>query len=667
MARQNSRQQSLFNVRQFVPQPFEPGSLYDVLEQFGDLIIYRSDFEEADPSLGGNEGWCPVLLSKLELLRGKNGWSDRQAVDMASNHLKVKACLGLGVERRGPSQPTLSRHRARMQKLGLDAVYHQRLSDVLRVVGLLQADEPVLIDSVPIDGAGQQLDTYNLLAGAIRQGVMRLSEACAQPASEVAKTLGMTRYLARSAKGAFEVDWDDEASRREFVSLLVNDAGRINAALDAQLQASAAQASAAGAAAVPAVDNGSHEPGDQLPLVASKPAAASLSAPAPVTPTPCDAAQEDSESAEGTHAAASSPDAACAGEEACPLADASDGQAQPAEPPDPITAKMKATMATLEDIIAHDIEFDGSGQVKGIRQKAAGDRRISLTDPDMRHGRKSASRLIAGYKAQIVSSVEHGFIVATKVFAANGHDGDQLPELVQQLEERGQKPPWWAGDHAYGTLRNHRYVAMRKEQGDDIELIARMSRPANGGRYTKDEFDYDFDTHELTCSQGQRIAATRWEQQGGRKGRLFVFPPQSCHGCPSRTQCVSPTSKSQARSVFVVEEEERLIREHLRRRQEPAFRDKLRKRPHVERVIAGFAQCGGKQATRFGLENVAFDANISALAYNLRLLGSLLRDNPELRAQLCALVLLFCRALLALLLTWRCPRPLQRHLSASPA
>jgi hypothetical protein len=658
MARQNSRQQSLFGVRQFVPQPFEPGSLYDVLEQFGDLIMSRSDFEEADPSLGGNEGWCPVLLSKLELLRGKNGWSDRQSVDMASNHLKVKACLGLGVERRGPSQPTLSRHRARMQKLGLDKVYHQRLSEVLQVVGLLRADEPVLIDSVPIDGAGQQLDTYNLLAGAIRQGVMRLSEARAQPVCEVAKTLGMSRYLARSAKGAFEVDWDDEASRREFLSQLVSDAGRINAALDAQLQASAQQACADGTAATPAAGNGCHEPGDQPPLVAREPAAAA--------PRACDAAQ-DGESAEGAHAAASSPDAACADEDACPGTDASHDESQPTEPAEPITAKMKAAMETLEDIIAHDIEFDGNSQVKGIRQQAAGHRRISLTDPDMRHGRKSASRLIAGYKAQIVSSLQHGFILATKVFAANGHDGDHLPELVQELEQRGHQPPWWAGDHAHGTLRNHRYVAMRRAQGDDIELIARMSRPTNGGRYTKDEFDYDFDTHELVCPQGQRIEAARWERQGGRKGRLFVFPPQSCHGCPSRTRCVSPTSKSQVRSVFVVEEEERLIREHLRRREEAPFREKLRKRPHVERVIAGFAQCGGKQATRFGLDNVAFDANISALAYNLRLLGSLLRDNPELRAQLCALVHFFCRALLALVLTWRCPRSVQRHLSVSPA
>ena len=53
-----------------------------------------------------------------------------------------------------------------------------------------------------------------------------------------------------------------------------------------------------------------------------------------------------------------------------------------------------------------------------------------MTDPDMRHGRKSASVLIAGYKAQVVASLLWGFILLTKVFRANQHDGENLPQLL---------------------------------------------------------------------------------------------------------------------------------------------------------------------------------------------------------------------------------------------
>ena len=128
----------------------------------------------------------------------------------------------------------------------------------------------------------------------------------------------------------------------------------------------------------------------------------------------------------------------------------------------------------------HDVEFDANGQVKSLHQQAAGDRPISVTDPDMRHGRKSASVLIAGYKAQVLASLL-GFILLVKVFRANHHDGENLPLLLQELNRLKLFPRAMIGDHAYGTLANHAALLTGATQ-----LIARMARPTNGGRYTKD-------------------------------------------------------------------------------------------------------------------------------------------------------------------------------------
>jgi hypothetical protein len=248
----------------------------------------------------------------------------------------------------------------------------------------------------------------------------------------------------------------------------------------------------------------------------------------------------------------------------------------------------------------------------------------------MRHGRKSASQIIKGFKTQVVASVALGFILLVRVFSANRHDGENLPEIVEELEQAGFRPAWWGGDHAYGTLSNHRFFAE-----SSAELVARMARPANGGRFTKDEFAYSFENHTLTCPRGLTVHQSRFQDRDGQRGRVFDFTSAGCENCPLRAQCVSPkAAANKGRTVFIVDDNERLIREHLARREEPLFKERLAHRPSVERVISGFAQCGGKKARRFGKRDLAFDANLSALAYNLRRLGSLLAQDSELETRL---------------------------------
>jgi hypothetical protein len=110
-----------------------------------------------------------------------------------------------------------------MQELGLDQVYNERLRDLLEALELVGDDEAVLVDSVPVSGAGQQLDTYNLLAAAIRRGLKELAQKQERGTAEVAEELGLTVYLERSVKGRFDVDWQDEGSRQEFLERLVSD------------------------------------------------------------------------------------------------------------------------------------------------------------------------------------------------------------------------------------------------------------------------------------------------------------------------------------------------------------------------------------------------------------------------------------------------------------
>jgi hypothetical protein len=196
-------------------------------------------------------------------------------------------------------------------------------------------------------------------------------------------------------------------------------------------------------------------------------------------------------------------------------------------------------------------------------------------------------------------------------------------------------PSHCMGDHAYGTVANHLAALLRNEQqrlkaAPPTELIARMPRPVNGGRFTKDEFQVDFENRTLTCPAGYQCQMTRWEIRDQERGWAFQYPAPVCNACADKPRCVSDKAKDKGRSVFLVPHKERLIRLHLRRREELDFVALLSQRPMIERVISGFAQCGGKEAHRMGTGNVSFDGTLSAVAYNLRTLGAVLKRKPEL-------------------------------------
>jgi hypothetical protein len=70
-------------------------------------------------------------------------------------------------------------------------------------------------------------DTYNLLADSMRQLLRVLAQAEGTELEAWAAGHGYQRYMAASIKGEAEVDWDDEASRSEFLTGVVTDADRL--------------------------------------------------------------------------------------------------------------------------------------------------------------------------------------------------------------------------------------------------------------------------------------------------------------------------------------------------------------------------------------------------------------------------------------------------------
>ncbi len=421
---------------------------------------------------GGRPGWDPVLVVKLELIRQRFGWSDRDAVNAGHNDLRVKACLGLAVEQDGPSQPTLSRVRQFTQDHGLDELYNQRFVALLQVLELLDTDSPVAVDTVPISGAGQVQDTYNLLAGIIRKGLRHLAQLEQEDWPDTARRLGFERYESRSVKGTAEINWSDELERRQFLQLLVDDAR--------ELQRVIAQS-----------------------VNAAKPGKASKS------PEKTSSGSDDDESEPGSGCQLSLSSAISPEESAEPGAETSDDTTAKTE-------ALRKVSAHLDKVIADDVNIV-CGVVAGVVQKGGGDRMISSTDPNMRHGRKSSSTVIAGYKTQIVATLVYGWILLVRVIAANRHDGKDLPGLVGQLEDQGLEPRYWVGDQAYGTIENHRVFREMRNQAstDKPELISRNVRP-NTERFSRDDFSIDFQEREMRCPAGNTVVYRHASRKGQR-------------------------------------------------------------------------------------------------------------------------------------------------------
>src|SRR6266849_10362588 len=85
---------------------------------------------------------------------------------------------------------------------------------------------------------------------------------------------------------------------------------------------------------------------------------------------------------------------------------------------------LAAARELLTRIIDQDIDdapADGNGPA--IRNGVAPDRVVSVVDPDMRHGRKSPSKRVDGYKAHVVTDHDTEMIVGVSSTAANEPDG----------------------------------------------------------------------------------------------------------------------------------------------------------------------------------------------------------------------------------------------------
>ena len=90
---------------------------------------------------------------------------------------------------------------------------------------------------------------------------------------------------------------------------------------------------------------------------------------------------------------------------------------------------------TIVQVRAQDLEVSAGGGAR-IRQGVAPDRRISVQDREMRHGRKSRSKRFDGYKEHIARDLDFAAIVACAVTPANRPEEEGAVPIADDIKRQ---------------------------------------------------------------------------------------------------------------------------------------------------------------------------------------------------------------------------------------
>jgi hypothetical protein len=231
----------------------------------------------------------------------------------------------------------------------------------------------------------------------------------------------------------------------------------------------------------------------------------------------------------------------------------------------------------------------------------APDRRISLEDHDMRHGRKSSAKTFNGFKEHFAVDLDSKVIREVVVRPANEPEHEAVELLAEELEKA---PGLLQLDIDLGYMASPR-IAQWEAQG--VYIIARPW-PQVGPLFTKHDFTLDFAHMQVTCPGGQSVSMV--------PGKSAQFPAAVCDGCALRAQCTKATH-GHGRSLLIREDEpfQQKLRAKMKTRR---GRASLRKRTAVEHTIAHQLVHQGRRARYKGLRKNQFDGRRHAAVSNLQ-------------------------------------------------
>lgn len=279
------------------------------------------------------------------------------------------------------------------------------------------------------------------------------------------------------------------------------------------------------------------------------------------------------------------------------------------------SGELKEAAQLLQLVAEQDIE-EKDGRID-IKQGTARDRIISVTDPEMRHGHKTASTKVDGYKANLmVGGKGCALVTSIAVTPANRPDKAVLGELLERrCADTGLQVERLIGDSAYGDAET------RLKLPEGITLVAKVPPASNSsGHFPKEAFEINLEEGWIGCPGGQRIKMERKRKDAPGWG-IFTFPAERCLACGLRSKC---TDARGGRTIRIHPHEE-LLQEARARQKTPEFIEEYRGRSVVERVIAHLTRHGARKSRYIGNLKTEFQLTMRAVAHNIKTIARLVK------------------------------------------
>lgn len=257
----------------------------------------------------------------------------------------------------------------------------------------------------------------------------------------------------------------------------------------------------------------------------------------------------------------------------------------------------------VQQLIAQDTEPDPSGGGRRITRGVAKDRRISVSDPDMRHGRKSKRHRIDGYKRHIAIDLDTpGVICGVAVTPANQSERVAAKALLADLDRHQLDLSHLHIDRGY---LGDESIETRRKRG--VQIHCKPYPLRNGGRFHKGDFDLDFATATVTCPNDVVVPL--------RLGKPARFPQDACDSCEKRQLCTR-ARRGRGRSLSIHPNEPFHV-ELRSKAKTPHGRTDLRRRVAVEHRLGAIQNKQGERARYRGVRKNLFDLRRHAAVLNL--------------------------------------------------
>jgi hypothetical protein len=267
-------------------------------------------------------------------------------------------------------------------------------------------------------------------------------------------------------------------------------------------------------------------------------------------------------------------------------------------------APMAEHIETLRQLREQDLEPDPSDGGARIRRGVAEDRRVSVQDKDMRHGRKSKSKRFNGYKRHIAADLDTGLVIACAMTLANRPEEEAVPHLQADISRLPGRCEIEQLHIDRGYIGSALVQDVLQRRG---EVLCKPWVARNRGRFTKADFRIDMRKLTIVCPAGQ--------VEHFEPGSVVEFDPEACARCSMRADCTMAANGT-GRTINIAADER--LQQRLRKLvATPRGRQRLRERVAVEHRLAHVGRKQGRRARYCGSRKNLFDLRRASALVNL--------------------------------------------------